>query len=228
MAGPRILLTGFGPFPGALTNPSARLVETLAAMTPSQTPGYQLHAEILPTEWETVAALAPRLHAKLQPHVMIHFGLSRHARSFRIEHSAHNRLAPRADASGALPSMGTVLKHGADRLDTAVPASELTQHLNEHGFAAETSRDAGGYLCNLLYYLSLEWTARQPKSCDALFVHVPPAEADGGPFTDDNLVRGAQAILRFVLASAEAHDRKSAARVAGVASALHATISRRR
>ena len=220
MAGPRILLTGFGPFPGAAVNPSAGLVETLAAMTPSPAPGYQLHAEILPTEWETVSALTPRLHEKLQPHVMIHFGLSRHARLFRIEHSAHNRLAPRADASGALPSMSTILEHGADRLDTAMPANELAQHLNEHGFAAETSRDAGGYLCNLLYYLSLEWAARQPESCEVLFVHIPPAEADGGPFSDADLVRGAQAILRFVLASAEARE--------SLASSLAATMSRRR
>jgi pyroglutamyl-peptidase len=101
-----------------------------------------------------------------------------------------------------------------------MPANELAQHLNEHGFAAETSRDAGGYLCNLLYYLSLEWAARQPESCEVLFVHIPPAEADGGPFSDADLVRGAQAILRFVLASAEARE--------SLASSLAATMSRRR
>ena len=74
MARLRVLLTGFGPFPGVPDNPSARLAETLAAT--SSALDCDLHWQVLPTEWETVAALVPALHETLQPHVMIHFGLS--------------------------------------------------------------------------------------------------------------------------------------------------------
>ncbi len=84
----------------------------------------EIHARILPTEWEA-AALMPRLCETLQPHVMIYFGVSEHAKTFRIERSAHNRAAPRADARGALPASPVILAEGADRLDTAFPAGAL-------------------------------------------------------------------------------------------------------
>ena len=103
MERPRILLTGFGPFPGVPTNPSGWLAETLAERLPAPELQGRIHARIFPTEWQA-AALLPNLCETLQPHVMIHFGVSEHAKTFRIEHSAHNRAAPRADAAGALPA----------------------------------------------------------------------------------------------------------------------------
>ena len=56
----RVLLTGFGPFPGAAINPSAWLAETL----PGHVRGLDcdLHAKVLPTEWAAIADLTPRLH----------------------------------------------------------------------------------------------------------------------------------------------------------------------
>ena len=206
MARPRVLLTGFGPFPSAAVNSSAWLVETLAAQTPSADLDCELHARVLPTEWESVAALTSRLYEALQPHVMIHFGLSARARSFRLERSAHNRAAPRADAKGARPGSRVILPQGPDRLDTALPASPLAAHLKARGLAAVTSRSAGRYLCNFLYYRSLEWAARQHSPSLALFVHIPLGPAQGGPFSETRLLHGAQEILRLVLDFASARD----------------------
>ncbi len=168
----RVLLTGFGPFPGAAINPSAWLAETL----PGRVRGLDcdLHAKVLPTEWAAIADLTPRLHETLQPHVTIHFGLSQRARGFRIERSAHNRAGPRADAAGALPSSRVICPSGPARLDTSLPASALAAHLKQRGIAAAPSRSAGRYLCNFLYYLSLDWAARQDGARTVLFVHMPP------------------------------------------------------
>ena len=202
MARPRVLLTGFGPFPGVAVNPSAWLAETLAARAPSAAFDCELHARVLPTEWKAVASLTPRLHDTLQPHVMIHFGLSERARSFRIERSAHNRALPRADASGALPAGPRILPHGPERLDTRLPANALASHLKARGHEAVTSRSAGRYLCNFLYYLSLEWAGWQANPTLALFVHIPLGPAQGGPFGEAELLHGAQETLRLVLAVA--------------------------
>jgi pyroglutamyl-peptidase len=202
MAKLRVLLTGFGPFPGVPDNPSARLAEALAACSPAL--DCELHSQVLPTEWETVAALVSALHETLQPHVIIHFGVSEHSKAFRIERSAHNRTAPRPDAKGALPSNAVVLAHRPDRLDTRLPAAVLAAHLRAQGFAATTSQSAGSYLCNFLYYLSLDWGARQETPPLALFVHIPHASAQGGPFTEVELLHGAQELLRLVLAFADA------------------------
>jgi len=197
----RVLLTGFGPFPGVPDNPSGRLAETLAG---TWSFGSDLHWQVLPTEWDTVAALASALHDTLQPHVMIHFGLSERSKTFRIERSAHNRTAPRPDAKGALPSAAVVLSQSPDRLDTRLPAAELAAHLRGRGLAATTSRSAGSYLCNFLYYLSLDWGARQESAPLALFVHIPHASAQGGPFSEAQLLYGAQELLRLVFAYADA------------------------
>jgi pyroglutamyl-peptidase len=202
MAKLRVLLTGFGPFPGVPENPSARLAEALA--TRSAGLECELHSQVLPTEWEAVALLAPALCETLQPHVMIHFGLSELAKAFRIECSAHNRTVSRADAKGALPSSAIILAQRPDRLDTSLPAGVLAAHLKSQGLAAATSSSAGRYLCNFLYYLSLDWSARQATTPLALFVHIPLGSAQGGPFSEVELLHGAQELLRLTLTFANA------------------------
>ncbi len=214
-----VLLTGFGPFPGASVNPSAWLAETL----PGRLSGLdgELHARVLPTEWEAVADLTQALHEELQPHIMIHFGLSQNAKGFRIERSAHNRASLRADASGALPRGHVILPQGPGRLDSPLPTSALTAHLRERGIPASPSRSAGRYLCNFLYYLSLDWAARQETAAAVLFVHMPPFAVHGGPLSDTALLDGAEAILRFALAfaSREAETLASRASAPGRATA---------
>jgi pyroglutamyl-peptidase len=201
MERPRILLTGFGPFPGVPTNPSAWLAETLAEGLPAPDLHGRIHVRIFPTEWQA-AGLVADLCETLQPHVMIHFGVSEHAKTFRIEHSAHNRTAPRADAGGALPAGPVISAEGAERLDTALPAAALARHLQTNGVAAVTSHSAGHYLCNFLYYHSLAWALRQSAPPLVLFVHVPPMSGQDGDFSEELLLRGGQEILRFTLAFA--------------------------
>jgi pyroglutamyl-peptidase len=197
MARPRILLTGFGPFPGVADNPSAWLAETLAQSAALEVDA-ELHARVVPTAWQE-AQFMPRLYEQLQPHVMIHFGVSQRAKTFRIERFAHNRTAPRADANGVMPSAPVIQAEGADRFDTELSAAALAAHLRTCGVAAKSSRSAGAYLCNFLYYHSLDWARRQPDPRLVLFVHIP-ALSGRGTFDQEALLRGGQEILRYVLA----------------------------
>lgn len=193
MARPRVLLTGFGPFPGVAQNPSGRLAESLAAQSPRA--NWALHGHVLPTEWAAVTDLTPQLHDDLQPHVMIHFGVSESAEAIRVERSAHNRALRRADAKGALPTASAISADGQHRLDTRLPVNALAAHLRKRGHPANASRSCGRYLCNFLYYRSLEWAAREDR--DALFVHVPMT------FGHDALLEAAQETLGFVLDTLE-------------------------
>ncbi|MGE5260688.1 MAG: peptidase C15 [Actinomycetota bacterium] len=194
----RVLITGFGPFPGVPVNPSAWLAEALPERL-SQLNG-ELQARVLPTEWGAVEGLVRHLHETIQPHVTIHFGLSQTAKEFRIERSAYNRASLRRDASGSLPRDGVILAEGADRLDTSLPASALSAHLRQRGVPAAASRSAGRYLCNFLYYLSLARAAGMTRAPAVLFVHIPPLAAHGGPLNEAELLGGAEAIVRFALA----------------------------
>ena len=205
MATPRVLLTGFGPFPGVADNPSAWLAETLAQRPPLEVDA-EFHARVLPTAWQAAQSM-PRLYDELQPHVMIHFGVSRRAKTFRIERFAHNRAAWRADAHGLLPSGPLIQAEGADRFDTKLPAPAVAAHLRACGVAAASSRSAGSYLCNFLYYHSLEWAQRQPDPRLVLFVHIPPRDLSG----PEAWLRGGHETLRFVLGSADAQQKLSPA-----------------
>ena len=204
MARPRVLITGFGPFPGVPDNPSAWLAGQLAAHAVPEC-NAELHARVLSTEWQE-ATLMPQLYASLQPHVMIHFGVDQRAKTFRIERFAHNRAAPRADASGAMPSSRVIRPDGPDHFDTALPGSALAAHLRTRGIAAVTSRSAGRYLCNFLYYHSLDWAHRQADPRFILFVHIPPVSGKSGSFNEEALLHGAHETLRFVLTFASTRN----------------------
>jgi pyroglutamyl-peptidase len=201
MSRTRILLTGFGPFPGIHDNPSARLVKTLASARSFAPRDYELHTEVFPTEWHAVGTLVPVLLNSLQPHVTIHFGVSRQARSLRIERSAHNNILPHVDAAGALPAQRTIHVDGPSRLDSAVHAPRLAATLRESGLPANSSSHCGSYLCNFLYYHSLSWAMSHNAAPNVLFVHIPATRSKGGPIEDAGLLRGAQTILNFMLSA---------------------------
>ena len=199
MAGIRVLVTGFGPFPGIAENPSAGLAERLVDRA-STAFDAEFHARILPTEWG-IKNLIESLYATLQPHVMIHFGLSARAKTFRIERSAHNRTATRIDAAGVLPASALIRPAGPDRYDTALPVRRLAAHLRACGIPAIVSPSAGSYLCNFLYYQSLHWSRQQTNPCRVIFVHVPPPNV----LTKEAMLLGGSETLRFMLGNA--HER---------------------
>ncbi|HSA66232.1 MAG TPA: pyroglutamyl-peptidase I [Methyloceanibacter sp.] len=207
MALPRVLLTGFGPFPGAAENSSAWLVEELAGNRQASGLGCDLHAEILPTEWAEVAKRGPGLVQHHRPRLTLHLGLHKRARGFRIERSAHNLIDLREDARGAVLNRRTILDRSDRRLDTEVSATQLARHLLAHDLPAVASRSAGTYLCNYLYYLSLHWARGQNGACDVCFVHLPPGPRQGGPLSEAELLRGTELIMRYLLAFALHRDQ---------------------
>ena len=137
-----------------------------------------------------------RLLDELRPRLILHLGLNTRARAFRIERSAHNLVAKKQDARGAFPLRSAILPRGLPRIDTPLPAARLAKHLRSHGLPAVASRSAGSYLCNFLFYLSLDWALRQEDRCDVCFVHVPPRTV----LCETDLLRGAKLILDYLLA----------------------------
>lgn len=203
----RVLITGFGPFPGVTENVSGPLAERLARSKLFSHPAYPLHAELLPTDWQEVSTRGPRLLAGLKPRLILHLGLSQRARAFRIERSAHNRVMAKEDARGALPLRSEILERGQPRIDTPVPAIHIAKHLRSQGIPAIASRSAGSYLCNFLYYLSLDWALRQKRPCDVCFVHVPAPAL----LSETDILRGAELILSYLLAHTKDADGLTAA-----------------
>ena len=155
-AGPRLLVTGFGPFPGAPENPTATLVESLAREPAERFGAGVFRAEILPTEYRRSWSVMRGLNASFSPDVVVHFGLSGRAEAVTIETVARRRIDPaRPDVVGYAPPLGVARGSGPDIVRCDWPANEIAGLLTQAGFPAVISEDAGDYVCNATFYRSL-------------------------------------------------------------------------
>ena len=98
---PTILVTGFGPFPGAPFNPTGPLVKRLARTRRPALADFKIVAHVFPTSYAAVDRELPRLIAKYRPNAILMFGLAPRAKTIRIETHAHNTVALLPDVGGA-------------------------------------------------------------------------------------------------------------------------------
>jgi pyroglutamyl-peptidase len=167
---PKILVTGFGPFPGAPENPSADLARLLAKSKRAARYA-RVSAAIIPTTYADAAAL-PRLIKKKNPDAVLMFGLAGKTRVLRIETCGRNRVSLRhADAAGVRGRRSLLPKApGILRIDS--PVRELLRAARRTGAKARLSSDAGSYVCNAAIFHALH-TARGKTSQLIAFVHIP-------------------------------------------------------
>jgi pyroglutamyl-peptidase len=205
---PRILITGFGRFPGASVNPTMRLVKQLARQRRPALAHYTTVAHVFPTSYRAVDAQLSTLVAQLQPDAIVMFGLAGRSKALRVETLAHNRaLRIFPDAEGLVPDHATI-DHGRGTMRGRAPFAKLAAAARGTGLPVRLSADAGRYVCNYTYWRALE-AARQPGGPDVVvFVHVPPLRGRRYALrktqrpTHEQLLRGAQAILVAVAAAA--------------------------
>jgi pyroglutamyl-peptidase len=168
-----ILITGFGPFPGAPFNPTAALVEILARQSPMQA-GTRRVAHVFTTSYDTVDRELPALIARERPAALVMFGLAQRTRHVRIETFARNSLSrAHADVAGVLPTASAIVADGPAMLALPAPAQRLLAAAHTAGARAALSRNAGSYLCNYLCWRASESAASAGGPQVATFVHVP-------------------------------------------------------
>ena len=209
-----VFLTGFGPFPGVLHNATAELVPRLAAAARERWPSLHVLAEVLPTEWRGAPARVGDVLKSHRPMLALHFGAAKEAQGFEIECKGRNRCRLAPDNAGVVPSVGRLFDEGADCHVSNLPVERIVARLKGIGLPARASEDAGGYVCNSLFYHSLRHVEAAGAGIQAGFVHVPAclsgAEFDGGvppptcPLTWEQAVGGALEIIDVVLNVARA------------------------
>jgi len=196
----RLLVTGFGPFPGARKNPTETLVRALAGEAASAFGASELRAVVLPTDYRRSQAMLRRLNATFLPDIVVHFGLAAGVREIHVERLARNCTDPgKPDAAGFAPRFGRVRRAGPDTLTATLPAEAIVAALTQAGFAAQLSDDAGAYVCNATLYCSL--AAATPGRM-AGFIHVPPEAAMDAV----KLRKAAEIILRAATAAGRSPD----------------------
>jgi pyroglutamyl-peptidase len=194
---PRLLVTGFEPFPGAPVNPTERLVARLRAEAPAGEGIAAFRADILPVDFDAVGPRLSAIGRDFAPDIALHFGLATECAGFRLERIARNRFeADRPDNSGVLREGGAVCA-GPDIIASRLPLDAIASRLAAAGLPVEWSNDAGGYLCNTVMTLSLAHACEDFAPAVSGFMHVPLTGAKPDfAMTDDDLFEGALIAIR--------------------------------
>ena len=172
----RILITGFGPFPGAPFNPTMPLVTRLTALRRPAFDNVEFSSHIFHVTYASVDRELPELIASLRPDAMLSFGLADRTPFMRIETRARNAVTttfPDADRNRA--RKGSIVD-GADAMLFGPHTAKLLRAARATGIDARASRDAGSYLCNYLSWRSIEAVRRVNGPRLAAFVHIPLLE----------------------------------------------------
>ena len=208
-----VLVTGFGPFPGAPFNPTEALVHRLARLRRPTLADVKIAAHVFPTSYAAVDRDLPALIAKHKPIALLMFGLAPRARTLRIETRARNAVKSLPDVTGHVPLRSAIAPGDQSTLVIPAPVATLFAAARATRIPVVRSRDAGTYLCNYLCWRISE-TAVNPKLPRlAAFVHVPPVPRAARPRkatnktarkrpTFDELTRTAGSLLMALVAAA--------------------------
>ena len=191
----RILVTGFGPFPGAPENPTAALVRALARKT---WPGATIKAHVFATRYKAVDRALPRLLKEFQPDALIMFGLATRSRAIRVETLARNRISPLPDAGGFTRGPGAIDAAAPRSVKVRAPVAALLRTVNRTGLSARLSRNAGDYLCNYVLWHATRATGKSGGLGLSGFIHVPLLSPR---FTPAVLLAAGEAILTTTIST---------------------------
>jgi pyroglutamyl-peptidase len=175
----QILITGFGPFPGAPFNPTQPLVARLLRLRRPALSDVELSGHIFPVTYKAVDRELPELLAKRRPDALLMFGLASRTPHLRIETRARNAVTTLwPDADHTRVRKGSI-SGGTDAMMFGPHTAKLLRAAVGTGIDARASRDAGSYLCNYLSWRAIEATGGDDGPRLAAFAHVPPLARGG-------------------------------------------------
>jgi pyroglutamyl-peptidase len=198
----RILVTGFGPFPGAPYNPTQALVARLTRLRRPAFTDVELTSHIFPVTYRAVDREFPLALAEHKPHALLMFGLAGRTGYVRVETRARNAVTMLwPDAAQTRARKGTIAD-GADAQRFGPHTAKLLRAAKGAGLDARASRDAGSYLCNYLSWRAIEAVNNDNGPRLAAFIHIPPLARSDAPrrkgfprITLEELVDAGEAML---------------------------------
>lgn len=198
----RILITGFGPFPGAPYNPTKPLVARLTRLRRPALADVELASHIFPVTYRAVDQELPKVLAKLRPQALLMFGLAARTAHVRIETRARNAVTLLwPDAAQTRVRKGSI-GLGPDAMMFGPHTAKLLRAARATGIDARSSRDAGAYLCNYLSWRAIESAGTDDRLQLAAFIHIPLLARGGasmrkgfGRITLEELVDAGEAML---------------------------------
>ncbi len=169
----RVIVTGFGPFLENAINPSDAIARSLDGVGLGR---LEMLAESpLPVVYGDAAKQVLARATLEEADGLLCLGLASKDRCLRVERVARNRATSlEADARGEVRAGRLAIDGVEDVLETSLDAEAFSRALHERGVASIVSEDAGGYVCNDLYFRLLHAARAGRGPTRVLFVHVPP------------------------------------------------------
>lgn len=181
-----ILITAFEAFGGDTLNPTELILNEL----PESMDGYALKKLLLPVEYVRARELACAACDALSPAAVILLGQAGGRSAITPETRGRNLMYARIpDNAGYGPDHLPLTEGGPEYLYAGLPVTKIVSQLQEEGIPAESSDDAGTYVCNaVLYGVLLHVRGEVPAG----FIHVPFIREQGHedlPFLEFETIR---------------------------------------
>lgn len=166
----RIAVVGFERFGAHAANPSEQVVRALAGE-----PG--LVTAVLPVAYRRAQAQLLATLESVRPDALLLLG--RHeGEAIRLERVASNLDdAASADEDGERRDGTPIFPGGPVSLGSTLPLDAFAVALANRALPVVWSRDAGGFLCNHVFYVARHWVGQSGRPIPCGFVHLPPSEA---------------------------------------------------
>jgi pyroglutamyl-peptidase len=197
-----VLLTGFEPFGGDVSNPSGEAVHAVAA---HWTGPEVLVSAVLPVTFHGAARRLRELIVEHRPDVVICVGLAGGRAAIGVERVAVNLIDARIpDNDGAQPVDEPSVVGAPAAAFSTLPVKTIARAISEAGLPAEVSYSAGTFVCNHVFFTALD---AAPPGTRAGFVHVPwssehAPDPDAATLPLREIARAVEIAVRATLATA--------------------------
>ncbi|XP_043536581.1 pyroglutamyl-peptidase 1-like isoform X1 [Chiloscyllium plagiosum] len=159
-------LVGFGPFRQHLTNPSWAAVQELKKLGSGDK--IRLETVELPVHYQRVREILSRIWETQQPQLAVHVGVGTASKLIILEQCARNQGYKDPDVCGCYAAGSCCVDGGPEKIESLINMRSVCKNLAGLDIAIIYSRDAGRYLCEYAYYLSLYHGNQK-----AAFIHIP-------------------------------------------------------
>lgn len=167
----KILLTGFEPFGGEKINPSWEAVSRLDGEFFGD---FHVHSRQLPCTFSGSCIILQQFIEEIQPEIILCIGQAGGRSEISLERVAINLIDARIpDNQGSQPLNSKIIAAAPDGYLCNLPLKALSQKIRNAGIPAGISYTAGTFVCNQVFFFTLDYIARNNPALKGGFIHIP-------------------------------------------------------
>ena len=199
-----ILVTGFEPFGGETVNASWEAAQKLEGWRHGD---YVAVARLMPCAYDASVKELIRAIETLRPGALLMTGQAARRGLICVERFAHNldnAVAP--DNDGDLRRALRISRAAPEWLEATAPVRRIAGAVKEAGIPARMSLNAGGFVCNHLYFGALQYLSDKKSPIPAIFLHLPATPEQKPPGASGKRLTAAKAADALKAAAAAMID----------------------